>query len=329
MFVILFGNLLCIPLMFLCHRTLGPGRADFVVPGMQGGFTSMGVLLIVAIVGTTVTPWQLFFQQSNVVDKRITPRWIPYERADTVIGALVVVIGATAIMVPRRSRSNGTGRGTGSFVDARPRRNRHRARRPSGRRDLRHPAHRCIHRRSERGDALHFVRIRRYLRHQTLAAPSWREARPFYAIFTALVVLAAALALIPGRPLGLITTAVQALAGVLLPSASLFVLFLCNDRDVLGPWVKHVVQPARVADPWRAGDALGHPRGVDGLLVDRRPAAAGILTAVMVVGLSVSPCSPPGARAHAAGYVRPRRSRDLAHAVTGPAHSPGAVAQPA
>ena len=66
---------------------------------MQGGVHVNGVLLIIAIVGTTVTPWQLFFQQSNVVDKRITPRWIPYERADTVIGAFVVVVGATAIMV--------------------------------------------------------------------------------------------------------------------------------------------------------------------------------------------------------------------------------------
>jgi hypothetical protein len=65
----------------------------------------------------------------------------------------------------------------------------------------------------------------------------WREAKPFYASFTVLVVLAAALTLAPNAPLGLITTAVQALAGVLLPSASLFLLLLCNDREVLGPWV--------------------------------------------------------------------------------------------
>ena len=43
--------------------------------------------------------------------------------------------------------------------------------------------------------------------------------------------------LIPGAPLGVITVAVQALAGVLLPSASVFLLLLCNDRQVLGPWV--------------------------------------------------------------------------------------------
>ena len=51
------------------------------------------------------------------------------------------------------------------------------------------------------------------------------------------VALAAAIVLIPHAPLGLITTAVQALAGLLLPSASCFLLLLCNDREVLGPWV--------------------------------------------------------------------------------------------
>ena len=52
-----------------------------------------------------------------------------------------------------------------------------------------------------------------------------------------MVAAAAAIVLIPGAPLGLITTAVQALAGLLLPSASVFLLLLCNDREVLGPWV--------------------------------------------------------------------------------------------
>ncbi len=43
--------------------------------------------------------------------------------------------------------------------------------------------------------------------------------------------------LTPGAPLGLLTVAVQTLAGVLLPSATVFLLLLCNDKAVLGPWV--------------------------------------------------------------------------------------------
>ena len=241
MFVILFGNLLCIPLMFLCHPTLGPVVQHFVIPGVQGGFKSDGVLLIVAIVGTTITPWQLFFQQSNVVDKRITPRWIPYERADTVMGALIVVIGASAIMIATAFAfgHNGTGAGNvNAFTNAH---------------DLANELTSHI------GPAVGAIFSILLIDASIVGASavtlstsyafgdtfgirnslhrSWREARQFYAMFTGLVVLAAAFVLIPGIPLGLVTTAVQALAGVMLPSACLFVLFLCNDRDVLGPWV--------------------------------------------------------------------------------------------
>lgn len=49
--------------------------------------------------------------------------------------------------------------------------------------------------------------------------------------------LAAVLVLTPGVPLGLLTEGVQTLAGVLLPSATVFLLLLCNDKEVLGPWV--------------------------------------------------------------------------------------------
>ena len=63
------------------------------------------------------------------------------------------------------------------------------------------------------------------------------QAKGFYAVYGALVGGAATIVLIPGSPLGLITEGVQVLAGVLLPSATLFLLLLCNDKDVLGPWV--------------------------------------------------------------------------------------------
>ena len=62
------------------------------------------------------------------------------------------------------------------------------------------------------------------------------DAKLFYGIFAGMIAAAAGIVLIPGAPLGVITEAVQALAGVLLPSASVFLLLLCNDREVLGPW---------------------------------------------------------------------------------------------
>ena len=65
----------------------------------------------------------------------------------------------------------------------------------------------------------------------------FREAKPFYTIYAAMIAVSAGIVLIPGAPLGLLTEAVQALAGILLPSASVFLLLLCNDRQVLGPWL--------------------------------------------------------------------------------------------
>jgi hypothetical protein len=64
-----------------------------------------------------------------------------------------------------------------------------------------------------------------------------KGAKGFYAVYAGIVGLAAVVVLIPGSPLGLLTEGVQTLAGVLLPSATVFLLLLCNDKQVLGPWV--------------------------------------------------------------------------------------------
>jgi hypothetical protein len=54
--------------------------------------------------------------------------------------------------------------------------------------------------------------------------------------------VSAAVAFSPDHILGLITQGVQVLAGVLLPAATVFLVLLCNDRPVLGPWVNSVRQ---------------------------------------------------------------------------------------
>src|SRR5579864_5288369 len=73
LFAFIAVSLILFPLALTSDPGWGQIGHHFVVPGVQGGVTSTAVLLIIAIVGTTVAPWQLFFQQSNVIDKRITP----------------------------------------------------------------------------------------------------------------------------------------------------------------------------------------------------------------------------------------------------------------
>jgi len=68
------------------------------------------------------------------------------------------------------------------------------------------------------------------------------EAPGFYASYAACVALAAALVLVPGAPLQAIIVSVQVLAGIMLPSAIIFLQLLLNDRELLGeafvnkPW---------------------------------------------------------------------------------------------
>ena len=235
MLVFVAGNFLVIPLVVFSHPHAGPIVHGLFVPGIAGGANSTSVLLIIAIVGTTVAPWQLFFQQSNIVDKRITPRWINYERADTVLGSFVTVIGAILIVVTCAFAFMGT-RYFGQFNDAG-------ATAQALGVVLGHTA----------GTLYALVLLNASIigaaavtlgtsyavgdffgaRHSLHR--SFFQAKAFYASFAGLVALAAAIVLIPGAPLGVITVAVQALAGVLLPSASVFLLLLCNDREVLGP----------------------------------------------------------------------------------------------
>ena len=237
MFVFVIANFLVIPLAFMSHPSGGAFVEGLTTPGVQGGFDSTSVLLVIAIVGTTVAPWQLFFQQSNIVDKRITPRWINYERADTVIGSIVVVFAAALLMAIVAAAFSGTPQ-AGHFTNAQ-----------GVAEGLQHYVGRAA------GAMFAIILLNASIigaaavtlstsyafgdvfgAHHSLHR-SFRDAKFFYGVFGAMVLLAAGIVLIPGAPLGVITTGVQALAGVLLPSATVFLLLLCNDKEVLGPWV--------------------------------------------------------------------------------------------
>ncbi|KOU38047.1 NRAMP family divalent metal transporter [Streptomyces sp. WM6378] len=233
------GSLLLVPLYFIIHPASSQMAHDFVVPNMPGGSGELAtvMLLIIGIVGTTVAPWQLFFQQSYVIDKRITPRFMKYEKADLWIGIAIVIIGAAAVMGMAAAAFAGTN-GFGNFDDT------------AG---------------VAAGIEAHAGKVAGVLFAVALLDASIigafavslstayaigdvfgmkhslhrgvKGAKGFYAIYAGLVAVAATIVLIPGSPLGLLTQGVQTLAGVLLPSASVFLLLLCNDKAVLGPWV--------------------------------------------------------------------------------------------
>jgi Mn2+/Fe2+ NRAMP family transporter len=232
------GSLLLVPIYFLAHPGTGRMASGFVpsMPAGSGGMATL-MLLVIGIVGTTVAPWQLFFQQSYVIDKRITPRFIRYEKADLWIGIAVVVVGASAMMGAAAAAFGHSG-AFGHFTDS------------AG------VAHGLEAYAGRTAGVLFAIALldasiigafavslsTAYAIGDVLGLNhslhrGVRGAKGFYAVYGGLIATAATIVLLPGSPLGLLTEGVQALAGVLLPSASVYLFMLCNDRQVLGPWV--------------------------------------------------------------------------------------------
>jgi Mn2+/Fe2+ NRAMP family transporter len=237
MYLLVAVSAVVIPLAVLSHPTSHSTPLSGLRPRVEGGLSSASLLLIIALAGTTVAPWQLFFQQSNVVDKRITPRWLGYERADTLIGTLLIILGAAAVMLASAWAFAGTP-AHGDFESA--------GLVASGLRTLVSPLAGTLFAIALLNASLigaaavtlaSSYAVGDYFGFKHSLHRGWRDASAFHGTYGAFIALAALIVLIPGAPLGLITTGVQALAGILLPSATVFLLLLCNDHDVLGPWV--------------------------------------------------------------------------------------------
>jgi Mn2+/Fe2+ NRAMP family transporter len=256
------------------------------------------MLLIIGIVGTTVAPWQLFFQQSYVIDKRITPRFMRYEKADLWIGIGVVMVGAAATMGFTAVIFAGT-QGFGNFTSSMG------------------TAQGLAAYAGKATGALFAVALLdasiigafavslssayaigdvfgvKHSLHRGV-----KQAKGFYLVYAGLIGLAAALVLIPGSPLGLLTAGVQTLAGVLLPSASVFLLLLCNDSQVLGPWVNG--RATNLFTSIVVGVLVTLSIILTSAVLFPHIAAAQIVTIIQVCG---------GAGVLAAGYALVRRGR--------------------
>ncbi|WP_300753742.1 NRAMP family divalent metal transporter [Janthinobacterium sp.] len=236
--LLVFGSLLLVPVVLMIHPPVGQMAHDLLIPGLPpGGKLSEVMLLIIAIVGTTVAPWQLFFQQSYVIDKRITPRFIKYERIDLWLGIVIVIIGAAAMMAFCAQTFGGRPE-FGNFVDAGAVAHgieKYYGRLPGVLFALALIDASIIGASAVSLSSAYALGDILSLKHSLHRKAG--DAKGFYAVYCGLIAIAAALVLTPGVSLGLLTNMVQTLAGVLLPGATVFLLLLCNDKQVLGPWV--------------------------------------------------------------------------------------------
>ena len=213
-----------------------PGRHELLqhtmVPSLPpNGLTAGWLFLVIAIVGTTIAPWQLFFQQSCVADKRLRFSDLRWARLDTFVGAVFTIIVAGCMMLA----------GNSSFQHHW---------------DFSDPAQMALQLGGVFGPVLKNAILLLMINAAVLGtttislSSAWaygevqgwphslqkplREASGFYAVYALCVTAAAGLVLIPRAPLQLIILSVQVLAGLMLPSAIIFLQLLLNDKEVLG-----------------------------------------------------------------------------------------------
>jgi len=223
-------------LAYVVHPNWATVAHNTVVPSLPpGGVTSGLVFLIIAIVGTTIAPWQLFFQQSCVAEKRLRFSDLKWARLDTLIGATFTVCVAGAMMlVGNYGYQHGI-----AFQD------------PAQFAGVILPT---AGRFARNGILLLMVNAAVLGTTAISLASAWaygevkgwehslhkklREAPGFYATYIACVGAAAAIVLIPHVPLQLVIISVQVFAGLILPSAIIFLQLLLNDHALLGDrWI--------------------------------------------------------------------------------------------
>jgi len=235
-FVLILISLLVFPLALLSPVHWGAVARATVVPGVRGGLSTTAMLFIIGIVGTTIAPWQLFFQQGSVVDKRIGTRFTNYERADTFFGSIVTNTAGAALVIAGAFAFAGTklaGGESNAYAIAK------------GFAHFVTPAMGSIFAvvllEGAMIGAATVTLASSYAIGELFGVNSslnarFGEAKGFYISYVASVAAAAGVVLVPQLPLGIINLGVQVLAGVLLPSALGFLVLLCNDKELLGPW---------------------------------------------------------------------------------------------
>jgi Mn2+/Fe2+ NRAMP family transporter len=229
-----FFNGLFIPAALLAHPAWrAVGHAFLTWSPLPSGNHSDLLLLILADIGATVTPWMLFFQQSAVVDKGMQPRDIPAGRVDTFLGAVLAALFAVATILATaplfHHGINAADFQAAQFAQALEPWIGHigSALFALGIFEAGIVAAVAI----STSSAYAFGEVLRT--GHSLNRPV-RDAWPFYLILIGSACAAAGLVLIPHAPLEFIILTVNVIAVLAMPPALAFLLLLVNDKELMG-----------------------------------------------------------------------------------------------
>jgi Mn2+/Fe2+ NRAMP family transporter len=212
---------------------------------------SQSLSMVIGIIGTTIAPWMQFYMQSSVIEKGLKMKNFKYSLIDIVVGCVATVVVAFFIIVACASTLHESGTQINEAKDA----------------------------------ALALKPLAGNLASQVFAFglfvasvfsatilplatafyvceafgfeagidKKWSEAPEFYVLYTAILVLAAAIILIPNAPLIVISIWSQVLNGLLLPVVLICMILLVNNKKIMGEYVN---KPANNIIGWGAVSVL-------------------------------------------------------------------------
>ena len=229
-------NLVFVPVALLTHPNWHSVGSALVTWKPLPGFSQDTLILILADIGATVTPWMLFFQQSATVDKGLTRKDIHLGRFDTVLGAALAATAAVATIIVTAllfaHHMSAEDIQAAKFAEA--------LEPLIGRFGAALFALGIV----EAGmvasvtisisSAYAFGEVAR--RPHSLNLPVM-QGKAFYSVLFLCAATAGAIVLIPGLPLVYVVLLVNVVAVLAMPPALVFLFMLANDREVMGDLV--------------------------------------------------------------------------------------------
>jgi Mn2+/Fe2+ NRAMP family transporter len=229
-------NLVFIPVALMTHPHWQAVGRSFMTWQPLPGFSKDTLLIVLADIGATVTPWMLFFQQSATVDKGMTRKDIHFGRIDTVLGAALATAAAIATIIATAPlfahQMSADNFQAAEFAQA---------------------LQPIIGRVGASLFALGMVEagIVAAITISTSSAYAFGEVahkphslnlpmgegKSFYAVLTLCAMAAAGIVLIPGLPLVYVVLVVNVVAVLAMPPALVFLFMLVNDKEIMGDLV--------------------------------------------------------------------------------------------
>lgn len=217
---------------YLAHPDWGEVGKAFVTPNfkLEVGY----VTLFVTIIGTTIAPWMQFYQQASLVDKGIRVEDYKYEIVDVVVGSIFAVIVAAFIVIACGATIHKQGIMVESAKDA-----------AIALGPLAGKYAQILFALGLLNASLFSAAILPLsTAYSVCEAFGWesslssevKDAKVFFTIYTALIVLGASIILLPIKSLIQAMMASQTLNGILLPVILITMLHLINNRQLMGKY---------------------------------------------------------------------------------------------